>query len=125
MASTENESRGGAPAGLEALFGSLSDRLGRSARAAAVFGDPVEGDGVTVIPVARARWGVGGGSGKRPNRPQEGVGGGGGAIVSPVGFIEIRGGRAIFKPVVDLKVVLGVCLAAMALMRFAFRRRCE
>ena len=128
MATSErNESFGGAPApaGLEALFGSLADRLGRSARAAAVFGEPVERDGVTVIPVARARWGLGGGSGRRPKRPGEGVGGGGGAIVSPVGFIEIRAGEARFKPIVELKVVLGVSLAAGALLLFAFRRRCE
>jgi hypothetical protein len=41
-----------------------------------------------VLPLTRTR------SGKRPNRLQEGVGGGGGAIASPVGFIEIRAGRA-------------------------------
>ncbi len=42
----------------------LAERLGSTARATAVFGEPVECDGVTVIPVAKARWGFGGGDGQ-------------------------------------------------------------
>ena len=45
-------------------FSRLAERLGASASASSVFGEPVERDGVTVIPVARVRWGVGGGSGR-------------------------------------------------------------
>ena len=41
----------------------LAETIGAAARASAVFGEPVEGQGVTVIPVARAKWGFGGGSG--------------------------------------------------------------
>jgi len=126
MATAEsNESAAGVPAGLETLFESLAERLGRSARAAAVFGDPVERDGVTVIPVARARWGMGGGSGRRPRHGHEaeGVGGGGGAIVSPVGFIEVRAGRACYKPIFDLKMALGFLLAAATLLLSVARRR--
>jgi|HubBroStandDraft_3_1064219.scaffolds.fasta_scaffold335362_1 uncharacterized spore protein YtfJ len=109
--------------GLEALFEGLAERLGRSARAAAVFGEAVERDGVTVIPVARARWGMGGGSGPQPGRAGQGVGGGGGAITSPVGYIELRNGESRFKPIVDLKAVLGLALAAGALLALALRRR--
>ncbi len=39
----------------------LAERLGATAAASAVFGTPVERNGVTVIPVARVRWGFGGG----------------------------------------------------------------
>ena len=38
----------------------LAESLGANAAASAVFGTPVERDGVTVIPVARVRWGFGG-----------------------------------------------------------------
>ena len=73
----------------------LAERVGAAARAAAVFGDAVEQEGVTVIPVARAKWGFGGGSGGRGE--EEGAGGGGGASVSPVGYIELRAGEARFR----------------------------
>ncbi|HSS75824.1 MAG TPA: hypothetical protein VLV54_03680 [Thermoanaerobaculia bacterium] len=43
-------------------FGRLAEKLGVTARAATVFGEAVERDGMTVIPVAKARRGLGGGS---------------------------------------------------------------
>src|SRR3954447_13637191 len=62
------------------FFEKLAEKLGASAQAAHIFGEPVERDGVTVIPVATARWGLGGGGGKRggARRPGRGGGGGGG-----------------------------------------------
>ena len=42
----------------------LADRIGASANAKVVFADPVERDGGTVIPVAKARWGFGAGGGR-------------------------------------------------------------
>ena len=69
-----------------------------------VFGPVVERDGVTVIPVAKARWGMGGGL--RPYAKSEsergaerGVGGGGGAMVKPIGFIELVNGKAKFRSI--------------------------
>jgi uncharacterized spore protein YtfJ len=56
----------------------LAERVDATAGASAVSGDPVERDGVTVIPVARATWGFGGGSGGEAGR--EGAGGGGDAV---------------------------------------------
>jgi len=108
-------------------FSRLAERLGASASASSVFGEPVERDGVTVIPVARVRWGVGGGSGRGtgPGRGRgrgrkrakadeselgelseqkeqnEGTGGGGGVQASPLGFIELRGGQARYRRVHD------------------------
>ena len=101
----------------------LAERLGASASASSVFGEPVERDGVTVIPVARVRWGVGGGSGRgsgsrgrgrgrgrgkadvselgEQNEQNEGIGGGGGVQASPLGFIELRGGQARYRRVHD------------------------
>src|SRR6266498_2179747 len=79
------------------FIGSMAEKLGAAARAATIFGEPVERDGVTVIPVARARWGFGGGVGRR--RDEDGAGGGGGAQVTPVGFIELKNGEAEFRPI--------------------------
>ena len=41
----------------------LAELVGGAAGASSVFGAAVERDGVTIVPVARARWGFGGGSG--------------------------------------------------------------
>jgi uncharacterized spore protein YtfJ len=87
----------------------LGDRVGLNATmsARAVFGDPVERDGITVIPVARVRWGFGGGAGAGGDENVaggehgEGSGGGGGAMSSPLGFIEIANGTATFRPIND------------------------
>jgi len=68
----------------------IAEKLGASVRASKVYGDPVERGDVTVIPVARARWGFGGGGG-RGKRGEPGTGGGGGAVMTPIGYIEIRG----------------------------------
>ncbi len=107
----------------------LADRLGSSAHATAVFGEPIERDGVTVIPVAKARWGFGGGGGRplahpgegpgeQPaGREGEGSGGGGGVAVAPVGFIEVSGDGARFRRIVDEGAI--VTLAAMALVASA------
>ncbi len=77
----------------------LAERLEKGARAAAVFGEPVARDAVTVIPVARARWGLGGGAGqeREEDESQSGIGGGGGVNVSPVGYIEIRDNETRFR----------------------------
>lgn len=87
----------------------LAEQLGGKANAAAVYGAPVEKGNVTVIPVAKVRWGFGGGAGRGRN-PRggggdsgegSGEGGGGGMIVSPLGYIEIANGHAEFRRIVD------------------------
>lgn len=79
------------------FLGTMAEKLGAVARAATVFSEPVERQGVTVIPVAKARWGFGGGIGHR--KDEDGAGGGGGVQVTPVGFIEIKNGQAQFRPI--------------------------
>jgi uncharacterized spore protein YtfJ len=85
------------PNSAEKFIGGMAERLGAAARAATIFGEPVERDGITVIPVAKARWGFGGGVGSR--KDEDGAGGGGGAQVTPVGFIELKNGTAEFRPI--------------------------
>jgi uncharacterized spore protein YtfJ len=65
-----------------------------------IYAPAVERDGVTVIPVASARFVLGGGSGTDPQKGQEGGGGGGLGRITPVGYIEVMEGRTRFVPVV-------------------------
>jgi uncharacterized spore protein YtfJ len=103
------------------LLSMLAERIGARLGAATVFGAPVERDGVTVVPVAVARFGFGAGSGSDPSKRQEGEGGGGGGTVAPTGYIELKGGRSRFVPVVHparmLALVLGAVIAGLVIMR--------
>jgi uncharacterized spore protein YtfJ len=114
--------------GQSLLVDELLDRIGRTvgrqAQVSAVFGEPVERDGLTVIPVARARFGFGGGGGSGTAAAEgsgAGGGGGGGGVVSPVGFIEVRDGRAEFKRIVT-PVDLLPAVAAASLVAVLLRR---
>lgn len=91
----------------------LADRVGNRAGVKAIFGEPVERDDVTVIPVGRTRWGFGGGGGKGGHADEEGSGGGGGVVAVPVGYIEISGGAARFRRI-GLPVSPGTLIAAVA-----------
>jgi len=84
--------------------------LGGTASAKAVFGEPVEKDGVTIVPVARVRYGGGGGGGRGAGRKkktdagdadQVGYGHGGGVQAAPVGYIELSGGQATYRRIAD------------------------
>ena len=105
----------------------LADRVGLHAASGAVFGTPVEHDGVKVIPVAKVRWGFGGGSGRGIEEGSEngeigeGSGGGGGVMASPLGFIEIRDGRAEFRRTHDPVSVVPIILAAAVATWVALR----
>lgn len=96
-----------------------------------VFGEPVERDGVTVVPVAAFRGGGGGGSGEGPagdDQPQgSGSGGGYGLTARPVGVYVIKDGEVRFQPSVDVaRAILGgqiVAVIALLVFRSVARRR--
>jgi uncharacterized spore protein YtfJ len=85
------------PNSADRFIGTIAEKLGVAAQASTIFSEPVEREGITVIPVAKARWGFGGGVGHR--KDEDGAGGGGGVQVTPVGFIEIKNGHAEFRPI--------------------------
>ncbi len=99
----------------------LADRVGGRAGVKAIFGDPVERDGVTVIPVGRLRWGFGGGrgTGGPAGEEGEGSGGGGGVVASPAGYIAISGGTAEYRriglPVSPAMMLVGAVALALAM----------
>jgi uncharacterized spore protein YtfJ len=106
---------------------SFLDRLANelAGSVCSVFGPAVERGGVTVIPVAKARWGMGGSSARQKRdgevTPQMGVGAGGGAIVKPMGFIEVTEGRSRFRPIVDPGLVALTAIATGAIGVSALR----
>jgi uncharacterized spore protein YtfJ len=90
------------------LVEKLAHQLSSSISAQTIYGTPVERDGVTVIPVAQARYGFGGGGGSGENQEEGGnhVGGGAGVSLIPVGYIEIREGRTRFRRIYSTTVPL-------------------
>lgn len=67
-----------------------------------VFGDPIERDGLTVIPVAV----IGGGGGGGGKSDQEGAGFG--VKARPAGVFVVRDGDVKWRPALDLnRVILG------------------
>jgi uncharacterized spore protein YtfJ len=112
---------GGAP--VDALLQQIAEKLGVTIKASTVFGEPVERNGLTVIPVAKARWGFGGGGGSaaRNDRGPGGSGGGGGMVMSPVGYIEVRDGRAAFRPIRDPRAYLPYVVAAVVVAMLSLR----
>jgi uncharacterized spore protein YtfJ len=108
----------------DGLLRRISARVADQATVTTVFGEPIERGGVTVIPVARVRFGFGGGAGGGSGPAHaEGSGGagGGGAAVRPVGYIEMSAGGARFKRITDPVDVL-VLAAAASLAARAFGR---
>jgi uncharacterized spore protein YtfJ len=94
----------------ERLLERLADRIGARASVGAVFGEPIERGEITVVPVARVRWGFGGGAGGADQLPEApgdagaaswagGGGGGGGATADPIGYLEIGPDGATFRPI--------------------------
>ncbi|HKR63467.1 MAG TPA: spore germination protein GerW family protein [Thermoanaerobaculia bacterium] len=103
----------------------IAESIQIHANARQVYGDPVERDGTTIIPVARVQWGFGGGGIGRG--AAERGGGGGGARAYPAGFIHLRNGEAEFRPIHDASVValaavgIGGLIAGLALAKILRR----
>ena len=86
-----------------------------------VYGEPIELEGMTVVPAAAVRGGGGGGG------DSEGNGGGGfGVAARPVGAYVIRDGEVVWRPAVDVnRITLGwqVVSALAVLAAWAVGRR--
>ena len=91
-----------------------------------VFGEPIERDGVIVIPAAHVSGGGGGGGGTQPDG-NVGSGGGFGIHSRPAGALVIRDGDVRWEPALDperrLAIVGAVAAIGMLTVRSLFRRR--
>ena len=73
-----------------------------------VFGDPIEKEGVLIVPVARVMGGAGSGSGEEGEGGGRGGGGGWGGVAAPAGVYVIDGQDVRWQPAVDLnRIILG------------------
>ena len=128
--------KAGEPGPIDGFVERMAERVGGKASVRSVFGDPIERDGFTIIPVARVRWGFGGGGGTAPVAvgpgreggspfseaaapstgpgPSMGTGGGGGVTADPVGYLEIGPDGATFVSIVSPRPSPGFMLAAGA-----------
>lgn len=99
---------------LDEVFRSIVDHAGTKV----VFGDPIHVEGKTILPVAKVRYGFGGGSGHKRDGEQQGGGGGGGLVAKPVGVVEITASQTRFIPITSswnliAAVALGVGLGLL------------
>jgi uncharacterized spore protein YtfJ len=93
---------------LKEFFDSITERLYGTAAVKAVYGDPIEAQGKTIIPVAKVVYGFGGGFGetgkdKKEGADREGGGAGAGVRTKPVGVIEVTEEDTRFIPCCDGK----------------------
>jgi uncharacterized spore protein YtfJ len=117
---------------------SMVESLRENAAVETVYGEPVQGDGVTVVPVARVAYGFGGGYGSSAgtgtdggseSAPEddratdsEGGGLGGGLVAAPVGVVEVSRDGARFVRFGDRKRAVGAFLLGIALGSLLGRR---
>jgi uncharacterized spore protein YtfJ len=135
-AAIEAATRAGAGGPMDDFLARLAEKVGAQANVNAVFGEPIEREGIVVVPVAKVRWGFGGGAGSRPvpaaalagaatdgaaGEPGiddgaaaagSGQGGGGGVTADPIGWLEIGPDGAEFKPIVPAMPSPAFMLAA-------------
>ena len=106
---------------VDEMLAALSERLGTQFTAESVFGPPVEREGVTIVPVANVRYGLGGGGGQDQSKHQDGAGAGAGGTVTPTGYIELKDGHSRYVPLVRpahmLALLAGATVAGMAILR--------
>jgi uncharacterized spore protein YtfJ len=78
-----------------------------------VYGEPIQEDGVTIIPAANVMGGGGGGGDTAGNG-----GGGFGVRAKPAGAWVIKDGEATWRPAIDLNrtILVGQIVAIVALL---------
>lgn len=79
-----------------------------------VYGDPVEKNGLTVIPAAQVQGGAGGGKGQAPGGKGGGSGSGFGVNAKPAGVFVVKGDDVVWRPAVDVNKALAM-IAAMTI----------
>jgi uncharacterized spore protein YtfJ len=81
-----------------------------------VYGDPIERDGILIIPAAKEGGGGGGGGDSENNG-----GGGFGITARPVGAFVVREGNVVFEPAVDVNRVVGLSVLAFIVAVWSWR----
>jgi uncharacterized spore protein YtfJ len=101
----------------EEVFRSIIEHVG----AKTVYGEPISTQGKTIVPVAKVRYGFGGGSG-RNDREKHGGGGGGGLLARPVGVVEVTQADTRFIPITSNWPLVGAIALGVGLGMWVFQR---
>lgn len=91
---------------LDELLKSVLPELRQMAKAQTVIGDPIQAGDSTVIPVSKVSVGFGGGGGKQSDK-EGGSGAGGGAMIEPIAFIVVTGGKVQLLPLTAKDTTIG------------------
>lgn len=118
MLSVTQEDAEGRPVNIDEMMTGVRDAM----QARIVFGEPIERDGMTVVPAAKVRGGGGGGGDEANN-----AGGGFGLSATPAGAYVIRGGAVEWQPAIDVnRIVLGgqiIAVIALLVLRTWIKSR--
>jgi uncharacterized spore protein YtfJ len=107
------------------ILQAMADKFSITADVKHVFGEPIQANGRTVVPLARVRYGMGAGSGgaskgEGSQQVDGGGGGGGGVNASPAGVLEISDNGVQFIYFCDIRR-FAAAVAAGFLLGFVFR----
>lgn len=101
------------------ILQSMTERFAATANVKQVFGEPVQAQGRTIVPVARVWYHVGAGWGGRKSESgdagQGGGGGGGAVFAAPAGVLEVTDEGARFVRFVDAKLAAALVAGGVLL----------
>ncbi len=104
----------------------VMERVREVVNVRATIGEPIQQDGVIIVPAAKIRGGVGGGEG-HDGTEKQGSGGGFGVTSTPVGVFVLKDGSVSWRPAVDVnKIILGgqvVAIVALLTIRTILKAR--
>lgn len=103
---------------IETSVKTLFKKFAKQRDVSLVYGDPVEVGLMKVIPVAKVRYGFGGGGDGTGNE-----GAGGSFKIDPVGVYEITPEHATFKPVRNSSSLPGIILSVLSFTLFLYLRK--
>jgi uncharacterized spore protein YtfJ len=95
-------------------IGELMEKAKDTVTVKRVFGEPIEKDGVVVVPVAWVAGGGGGGEGS--DGDSKGGGGGFGFHARPIGVYVISGGTVRFRPTIEFGALVGLTLGLLRIL---------
>lgn len=97
----------------------LADSFSNSG-AKLAYGEPIEVDGTTIVPVAYVSYGFGGGDGISDDDHNTGSGGGGGGMSVPVGAYITQNGSTRFEP--NPVTLLAVAIPLVCVVGWSIKR---
>ena len=105
---------------LQQVLEVFSHRLKSQVGSHNVYGEPIQAEGKTIIPVSRVAFGLGLGQGSHAPSPSSqggemGMGMGGGGVAQPIGVLEVTSENTRFIPCQDTRKWLGLLLVGIGI----------